>query len=168
MKQVTENHPISPVISTQVFQEFERQNDVAPLFLIGDSLEVLKHLPDESIDCCLTSPPYWAKREYEAGGIGLEDSWPAFIAKLLAVFAEVRRVLKPTGSCWVNLGDSYQGKNLVGVPWRFAFEMTDNQDWTLRNSVVWNKIKSGMDTSNDRLGCTDNYLCVHEQSGRNQ
>jgi DNA modification methylase len=152
MKLIT-NNIISPIsIVEQSFREFERQNDLTPLFLAGDSLEVLKGLPSASIDFCMTSPPYWAKREYEAGGIGLEATWQAFIAKLIEVFAEVQRVLKPTGSCWVNLGDSYLDKNLLGIPWRFAFEMTDKQGWILRNSVVWNKVKSGMDTSNDRLG----------------
>jgi DNA modification methylase len=67
-------------------------------------------------------------------------------------FFELKRVLKPTGSFWLNIGDSYDEKNLVGIPWRVAFELTDNQGWTLRNSVVWNKVKSGMDNSKDRLG----------------
>ncbi|MBD5705041.1 DNA methyltransferase, partial [Citrobacter freundii] len=62
------------------------------------------------------------------------------------------RVLKPTGSFWLNLGDTYKDKNLLGLPWRVAFELTDNQGWILRNSVIWNKLKGGMDNSADRLG----------------
>src|SRR5207247_6517515 len=65
---------------------------------------------------------------------------------------ELKRVLKPEGSFWLNIGDTYQNKSLVGVPWRIAFELTDNQGWILRNSVIWNKVKSGMDNTTDRLG----------------
>ena len=61
------------------------------------------------------------------------------------------RVLKPTGSLWLNLGDTYRGKRQLGVPWRVAFHLTDEQGWTLRNSVVWHKVKGGPDTSRDKL-----------------
>jgi site-specific DNA-methyltransferase (adenine-specific) len=60
-------------------------------------------------------------------------------------------VLKPTGSLWLNLGDTYRGKRQLGIPWRVAFHLTDEQGWTLRNSVVWHKVKGGPDTSKDRL-----------------
>ena len=68
-----------------------------------------------------------------------------------AVTAELRRVLKPTGSLWLNLGDTYRGKRQLGIPWRVAFHLTDDQGWTLRNSVVWHKVKGGPDTSRDKL-----------------
>jgi DNA modification methylase len=61
----------------------------------------------------------------------------------------LKRVLKPTGSFWLNIGDSYSGKNLLGIPWRVAFDLTDNQGWILRNSVIWNKVKSGMCIASD-------------------
>lgn len=123
-----------------------------PMFMLGDALAVLRSLPDESIDFAMTSPPYWGKREYSGGGIGLEPEYRDFVRSLAEICAEVKRVLKPTGSFWLNIGDSYQKKNLLGVPWRVAFELTDNQGWILRNSVIWNKVKSGMDNSKDRLG----------------
>lgn len=123
-----------------------------PMFLHGDALGVLRDLPDDCVDFAMTSPPYWGKREYESGGIGLEADYRDFVRDLAAVFLELKRVLKPTGSFWLNLGDSYSGKGLVGVPWRVAFELVDNQGWILRNSVIWNKLKSGMDNSKDRLG----------------
>ena len=76
--------------------------------LQGNSLEVLRKLPDESVDCCVTSPPYWRLRDYGvAGQIGLEPTPDEFVARLVEVFREVRRVLKSGGTCWVNLGDSY-------------------------------------------------------------
>jgi DNA modification methylase len=76
--------------------------------LQGDCLEVLRGLPDESVHCCVTSPPYWGLRDYGvAGQIGLERTPEEYVAKMVAVFAEVRRVLRGDGTCWVNLGDSY-------------------------------------------------------------
>ena len=125
---------------------------VSPLFLQGDSLEILKIFPDESIDCCITSPPYWAKRQYDGGGIGMEDHYQDYIDILSEICKELHRVLKKTGSFWLNIGDSYFKKNLLGIPWRVAFELTDRQGWVLRNEVVWNKIKGGPDNARDKLG----------------
>lgn len=125
---------------------------INPLLLLGDSLAVLKELPDYCVDFAMTSPPYWGKREYANGGIGLESDYRDFVRDLAAIFLELKRVIKPTGSFWLNIGDSYSEKNLLGIPWRIAFELTDNQGWILRNSVVWNKVKSGMDNTKDRLG----------------
>ena len=124
--------------------------DVQPLFLCGPSEEVLKHLPNESIDCCMTSPPYWNKREYANGGIGLEGSSAEYVQNLLGIIDQVQRTLKNTGSFWLNIGDTYKNKNLVGIPWRIALAMMD-RGWTLRNEVIWNKIKGGPDNSNDKL-----------------
>jgi DNA modification methylase len=113
---------------------------------------VLKDLPDNTVDFAMTSPPYWGKREYAEGGIGLESDYRDFVRALAATFLELKRVLKPEGSFWLNIGDTYEHKRLLGIPWRIALEMTDNQGWTLRNSVIWNKVKSGMDNTKDRLG----------------
>lgn len=126
--------------------------DKSPLFMLGDALHVLKELPDSSVDCIITSPPYWGKREYDNGGIGLEKDHRDFINDLCSIFLELKRVLKEDGSFWLNIGDSYKNKELLGIPWRIAFELTDNQGWILRNSIIWNKVKSGMDNTRDRLG----------------
>ncbi|MDM7946457.1 MAG: site-specific DNA-methyltransferase [Oceanibaculum nanhaiense] len=133
------------------FAAYQREDTTRPLLLNGDALDVLKVLPDKCIDFAMTSPPYWGKREYENGGIGLEADYRDFVKDLAAIFLELKRVLKPTGSFWLNIGDTYNGKELVGIPWRVAFELTDMQGWTMRNSVVWNKLKGGMDNSKDRL-----------------
>jgi site-specific DNA-methyltransferase (adenine-specific) len=122
-----------------------------PLFIVGDCLETMRCLGSETIDCIVTSPPYWGQRDYANGGIGLEDSPREFINNLLLITSELKRVLKPTGSFWLNIGDTYHNKSLQGIPWRVAIEMTDNQKWTLRNSVIWNKHKGGLQSSNDRL-----------------
>lgn len=77
---------------------------------IGDALTVLRQLPAESVDCCLTSPPYFGLRDYGCDGqIGLEPTPAEFVARLVDVFREVRRVLRPAGTCWINLGDSHAG-----------------------------------------------------------
>lgn len=125
--------------------------DVAPLFLTGDTCAVLKTMSSATIDFCMTSPPYWGQREYLSGGIGEEETRTEYVQNLLAIFAELHRVLKPTGSFWLNMGDTYQGKGLSAIPWRIAIRMIDEQGWVLRNSVIWDKIKGGLDQSADKL-----------------
>jgi DNA modification methylase len=76
----------------------------------GNSLDILKMLPDKFVNCCITSPPYYGLRDYGIGGqIGLEKTPDEYIVKLAQVFREVRRVLKDDGTLWVNIGDSYAG-----------------------------------------------------------
>ena len=81
--------------------------------LQGDSLEVLKTLEPESVNCCITSPPYWGLRDYGMGKaqIGLELTPQEYVEKMVAVFAEVKRVLRKDGTLWLNLGDSYSSGN---------------------------------------------------------
>lgn len=133
------------------FTDYARSSLLRPLFLRGDALTVLRELPTGAVDCAMTSPPYWGKREYAGGGIGLEGDWRQYVRALLGVFGEIKRVLKPAGSFWLNIGDSYENKNLLGLPWRVALAMTDQQGWILRNCVVWNKVKGGPDNAVDKL-----------------
>jgi site-specific DNA-methyltransferase (adenine-specific) len=122
-----------------------------PVFYVGDSLDILKQIPDASIDCCMTSPPYWGQRCYENGGIGLEKRLERFIENLLEITKELQRVIKDKGSFWLNIGDTYKDKALQGIPWRVAIKLMDEQGWMLRNDVVWNKHKGAMDSSSDKL-----------------
>lgn len=140
------------------FRRYVASPGTSPLFLCGDSLAVLRRLPAESIDCVMTSPPYWGKREYANGGIGLEEDFRGYVDALLGIVAEVRRVLKPTGSVWLNIGDSYLQKNLLGIPWRVAHRMTDEQGWVLRNDVIWHKVKGGPDNATDKLRNTHEHI----------
>ncbi|WAU78231.1 site-specific DNA-methyltransferase (plasmid) [Acinetobacter sp. TR3] len=135
-----------------IFEVYRKSDKTDPLFLLGDCLDVIKQIPDESVDTIITSPPYWSQREYENGGIGLEKTLDDFFNNLLQITSELKRVLKPTGSFWLNLGDVYKNKHLLGIPWRFAFKLIDEQNWVLRNEVIWNKVKGGMDNSKDKLG----------------
>lgn len=80
-----------------------------------DALALLKMLPDESVNCIVTSPPYYGLRNYKVDGqIGLEDTPRAFVDRLVTVFAEARRVLRSDGVLWVNMGDSYSGSSQTG------------------------------------------------------
>lgn len=119
--------------------------------ICGDALEVLRELPSASIDCCVTSPPYWTQREYSNGGIGQEIDFSTYIDRLCAVTAEIKRVLTPRGSLWLNVGDVYRKKSLVGIPWRIAIRLIDEQKWILRNDVIWHKVKGAPDNTKDKL-----------------
>ncbi|MEM8533936.1 MAG: site-specific DNA-methyltransferase [Chloroflexota bacterium] len=144
------------LIQEQIARYLDELN-YQPLYIQGNALEVLQQIPDESIDFCMTSPPYWNKREYQNGGIGLEKNFTEYIDNVLLVFAQVRRVLKRTGSFWLNIGDTYVAKGLVGLPWRVTVAMMDRQNWILRNDVIWNKIK-GPDNSHDKLRNVHEYV----------
>lgn len=131
--------------------EYVNGSQMHPLFIHGDALSVLQSIPDESVNCVLTSPPYWLQREYENGGIGQEKKKEDYIDNLLKIFLEIKRVLKHDGSFWLNINDTYHKKSLSGIPWRIAIAMMDEQGWILRNEIIWNKLKGGMDSSRDRL-----------------
>lgn len=85
----------------------------------GDCLEVLQQLPESSIQCCVTSPPYWGLRDYgEDGQLGLEPTPEEYVQKMVAIFREIRRVLRDDGTVWLNLGDSYaanRGNGASGI-----------------------------------------------------
>jgi DNA modification methylase len=86
--------------------------------LCGDARCVLQQLPDESIDCVVTSPPYWALRDYGVKGqLGLEASFQQYIERLCTIFDEVRRILKKSGTCWIVLGDTYSTRNTSEGKW---------------------------------------------------
>jgi DNA modification methylase len=134
------------------FDTYIKSSKTEPLFLCGNALEILKSFPDNSIDMAMTSPPYWGKREYDnSDAIGLETSYTEYAENLLDIFSQLFRVLKPSGSFWLNIGDAYLKKCLVGIPWRVALRMCDEQGWALRNSIVWNKVKGAPDNSKDKL-----------------
>jgi len=131
--------------------QYCRSDEISPFFVTGDCLDILRKIPNATVDCCVTSPPYWGQRQYDNGGIGLETSFKDFVRTMLEVSQEISRVLKPTGSFWLNIDDTYRDKSLLGIPWRIAIAMIDEQQWTLRNNVIWHKHKGGLDSSKDKL-----------------
>lgn len=121
--------------------------DIENKIINGDTLEVLKKIPSESIDMCITSPPYYGLRDYEnEKQIGQEDDFNIYLDKLLEIYRQVYRVLKKKGSCWVNIADVYsKGRNqnvrkqsLIGIPDRFKIKMIDD-GWICRNEIIWHK-----------------------------
>lgn len=196
----------------------------------GDATEVLATFPAGSVDCVVTSPPYWGLRDYgtavwtggdpscphPAGGnarpahlgagpgtcpgcgavrtdrqYGLEATAAGYVEHLRGVFAELARVLAPSGTVWLNLGDSYSSnsdgydttapgkpnqpnrrprkpvgfKNLVGMPWRVAFALQDD-GWILRNAIVWHKPNGMPESVTDRMTCTYELVFLLVRSRR--
>lgn len=110
------------------------------VILEGNALEQLKRIEAATADCCVTSPPYWRKRDYgHPDQLGQEPDPNTFVENLAAVFVEVKRVLKPTGTLWLNIDDTYLGGQLVGVPWRLMFKLQYEQGWQLRSDIIWAK-----------------------------
>ncbi|MFN8140412.1 MAG: site-specific DNA-methyltransferase [Fimbriimonadales bacterium] len=98
--------------------------------LCGDALKRLRELPSESVQCCVTSPPYWRQRDnHAAGQIGLEADPNEYVKRLVRVFREVRRVLKPAGTLWLNLGDSYAGGGMNAGRQPFRLHSTAQRLW---------------------------------------
>ena len=165
----------------------------AVTLLDGDSAEVLKQVPADTFQACVTSPPYWSLRDYGIPGqIGLEASVQAYLDKLVGVFEEVRRVLRPDGTLWLNIGDSYtsggrtwrapdrknpirameirpptpQGlkpKDLIGVPWRLALAL-QAAGWYLREDIVWYKPNCQPESVKDRPTRAHEYVFLFSKS----
>ncbi|MEE0814997.1 MAG: site-specific DNA-methyltransferase [Desulfovibrio fairfieldensis] len=157
--------------------------------LTGDALAMLRTLPDQSVQCCVTSPPYWGLRDYGVPGqIGLESSPQEYVAALLPIFQEVKRVLRADGTLWLNLGDSYIGyhvnkrahgsaapsdvganglknKDMAGIPWRVAFALQD-AGWYLRCDCIWAKPNPMPESVQDRPTRAHEYLFLFSKSER--
>ena len=118
--------------------------------ITGDSAEILREFPAQSVNCVVTSPPYWGQRRYDTQeSIGLESTFGEYQSNLMGVFDAVRHVLTDDGSLWLNIGDRYHNKDLLGMPWRIAFALKD-RGWILRNDIIWNKIRMTQ-SAKDRL-----------------
>jgi site-specific DNA-methyltransferase (adenine-specific) len=108
--------------------------------LCGDNATVLRSLAAETVDCIVTSPPYWRQRDYAASRqqIGQEATAAEYIARLAALFGECRRVLKDSGTLWLVIGDKYDQGRQLGLPWRLALALID-EGWILRADCIWHK-----------------------------
>lgn len=122
--------------------------------LLGDCQTVMRQMDNESVDCIVTSPPYWGMRAYDNEEsefeIGNESTFELYLEALTSVFTEAKRVLKKEGSLWLNLGDRYVDKRLLGMPWRVAVSLMDKGGWIMRNDVIWHQLK-GTQSCKDRL-----------------
>lgn len=133
---------------------------------VGDCLQILKEMPSDSVHCCVTSPPYWGLRDYGVDGqIGQEASLQEYLAILVDVFREVRRVLRPDGTCWVNLGDSYSNKQLLMMPSRIALALQAD-GWWLRSEIIWAKPNPMPESITDRPTCAHEKVFLLAKSAR--
>jgi DNA modification methylase len=123
----------------------------AAVILEGDALEILPTLPAESIDCACTSPPYYGHRSYSGPStLGREPTVAEYVDNLSAILRELRRVLKPSGSLWLNLGETYRQKRALLVPQRAAIALADD-GWIVRNEIVWERTNVRPESVKDRL-----------------
>jgi site-specific DNA-methyltransferase (adenine-specific) len=129
--------------------------------LVGDARSLLNTLPRNYVDCVVTSPPYFRLRDYQhPGQLGLEQQVDEWVASLRQVLRATTRVLTPTGSVWLNLGDSYStgregapAKSLLLGPERLALALL-NDGWVVRNKVIWAKRNPMPSAVRDRLRCS--------------
>lgn len=137
-----------------------------PYYIKGDARQVMATIEDESIDCIVTTPPYWNLKKYNTESIQAK-TLDEYCDELLRVMAEAWRVLKPHGSLWLNLADVYDNRALQALPWRIAMRMMDLQGWTLRNDVVWNKPLGEYGSSLDHLRNVHEFMFHFVKSAEN-
>lgn len=164
--------------------------------LVGDVLSRIKEIDDESVQCVITSPPYWGLRDYgHDGQVGLEESPEEYVSKMVEVFREVKRILKEDGVLWLNLGDSYAGNNSrasnngragYGNPREGVFSRTGEglkpkdlvgipwrvafalqaDGWWLRQDIIWHKPNPMPESVTDRCTKAHEYVFMLTKSSR--
>lgn len=168
---------------------------IEPEILIGDCLETLASVPDDTVHTCVTSPPYFGLRDYGRDGqLGMEPTPDEFVEALVRIFREVRRVLRDDGTVWLNLGDSYASggrksrdsdakleqrgmsvrptdpdgikpKDLIGIPWRVAFALQAD-GWYLRQDIIWQKPNPMPESVRDRCTKAHEYVFLLSKGPR--
>lgn len=135
--------------------------------LLGDVREIGPALPNGSYQAIITSPPYFGHRKYSGkesmAEIGREESPEAYVDNLREVFALLRPKLKRNGLLWLNLGDAYKGKALLGLPWRVAFALQDD-GWILRSDIIWRKTNAMPSSVRDRPTTEHEYIFMFSAS----
>lgn len=155
--------PIEPMQTDQPDQSIRRDmvskmgRSLLPKLVQGDAATVMQNIEDESIDCIVTTPPYWRRRSQGTESIKAE-TMEEFINELLQTMAQAWRVLKPQGSLWINMGDDTTDGFVQGLPWRVIISMIDQQGWHLVNEVVWNKTTTSPQGSQDHLRKVHEFL----------
>jgi len=144
-----------------------KETEFTNSILCGDSLNTLKNIPSAAVDCIVTSPPYYGQRDYAVDGqLGGEDTPKEYVKKLANLFDECKRVLKESGTLWLNLGDKYLDGNLLGMPWRVALALQD-RGWILRNDIIWHKPNAMPHSAKNRLTTDHEYIFFFTKKGAN-
>lgn len=177
-------------------QSLNWPTELQPIVVLkGDTRQIIRQLPENSIQCAITSPPYWGVRDYGVGGqIGAEMDLRDYVNTLVEVFREVRRILKPDGTFWLNIGNTYTSggrkwrqedeknkgramsyrpptphglkkKDLIGVAWLIAIEC-QRDGWYLRNDIIWYKPNCQPESVKDRFTVAHEYLFLFTKSER--
>ena len=132
----------------------------------GEAHDALLEMEDGSVNCVVTSPPYWRLRDYgDPKQIGQENTPQKYINRMVSIFSEIRRVLTPDGTVWVNLGDTWDEKQMQGIPWRVAFAL-QYDDWYLRADVIWSKANPMPSSVEDRPVPAHEYVFLLSKSPR--
>ena len=167
-------------------------NEYKNKIIHGDALSGLAKLPDNSVHCAVTSPPYWNLRDYgDSNQLGLEETPELYIERLCDILDEVKRVLRDDGTLWLNIGDTYatakhgnddpfhkpvntktfikrtpkncKPKDLIGIPWKAALKCRD-RGWYLRRDVIWQKPNAFPESVKDRPVTSHEYIFMLTKS----
>jgi site-specific DNA-methyltransferase (cytosine-N4-specific) len=163
------------------------------LIIKGDSSRMIQDLPDDFYSSCITSPPYWGKRDYGYNGqVGAEFEMQDYIENIVSIFRNVRNKLKADGTLWLNIGDSYTSgnrtwraedkknpargmsyrpptplglkpKDLIGIPWKVAFALQAD-GWYLRSDIIWYKPNCQPESVKDRPTQSHEYIFLFSKS----
>ncbi len=135
--------------------------------LKGDARETAKLLPDNYFQAIITSPPYYNLRDYSEGKseneIGKEINYTDYVSNLVEVFNTLKSKLKDDGLLWLNIGDTYKNKMLLGMPWRVALALQDN-GWILRSDIIWHKPNAMPSSIKDRPTTDHEYIFMFSKS----
>lgn len=148
-------------------EERYRLQDILDRFMVGHAKQELEKFPDQSVDLVVTSPPYYGQRDYGNGlQIGIEDTPDQYLDNLLSVFKECKRVLKNTGTLWLNLGDKYLNGHLAGLPWRLALRLQDEAKYMLRSDIIWHKPNAMPSSVKNRPTTDHEYIFLFSTSSQ--
>lgn len=135
--------------------------------ILGDARNIVHTLKDDFFQAIVTSPPYFGHRQYSKGSrpeeIGQESDDTIYISNLVGLFRELKQKLKPDGVLWLNLGDTYRNKSLLGIPWRVALSLK-NDGWILRSDIIWHKPNAMPSSIKDRPTTDHEYIFMFTKS----
>src|SRR3954462_8281710 len=131
----------------------------------GEARQTLRSWPSNVVDCIVTSPPYWQQRDYRGKSeqVGREQTPQEYVERLTAVFRECRRVMKPTGTLWIVIGDKYDDGEQLGLPWRVALALIDD-GWILRADCIWHKPNAMPSSTKSRPTVDHEYVFFFTKS----